>query len=242
MVTSTPARQPSAPSRTAPASTGKTAQRRVRTRVELTAHARRLTAAHGLSGFTIEQLCDEVGISRRTFFNHFASKDDVVVGVALDDEDEALDGYASSRRDPRVLPLSTVFDDLGALVVERVESVGLTRERAVDFRAALDREPRLIGAMMRQGDEQRRRVARSVAAHEGLDESDPRIDVAVTVLTGLVQRAFEQFFFGAGRPDERFDAVLADQLAIARGLFAGTAPPSPLPPHDPSTPSERKAP
>ena len=241
MVTSPPAPRPATPSLPATASTGKTARRRLRTRVELTAHARRLTAEHGLSGFTIEQLCASVGISRRTFFNHFASKEDVVVGVALDDDDEALDGYASSRRDPRLPPLSTVFDDLGALVVDRVESIGLTRERAADFKAALDREPRLIGAMMRQGDEQRRRIVRSVAAHEGLDESDPRIDVAVTVLTGLVQRAFEHFFFGAGRPDERFDAVLRDQLSIARGLFAGSAPPSSLPSLDPIT-SERKAP
>jgi AcrR family transcriptional regulator len=203
--------------------TGKTAQRRTRTRSELTAAARRLTAEHGLAGFTIEELCASVGISRRTFFNHFASKDDVVVGVALDDDDEALDGYASSRRDPRLPTLSTVFDDLGALVVERVENVGLTRGQAADFRAALDREPRLFGAMMRQGDEQRRRIVSAVAAHEGLAEGDPRIDVAVTLLTGLVHRAFERFFFTEGRDDERFEAVLDEHLDIARGLFATSA-------------------
>lgn len=213
--------------------TGKTAQRRTRTRSELTAVARRLTAEHGLSGFTIEELCASVGISRRTFFNHFASKDDVVVGVALDEDDETLDGYASSRRDPRLPPLSTVFDDLGALVVERVENVGLTRGRAADFKAALDREPRLFGAMMRQGDEQRRRLVSAVAAHEGLDEGDPRIDVAVTLLTGLVQRAFERFFFAEGRDDERFEAVLDEHVVIARDLFATSA----ATPRGPLTPS-----
>ncbi|ROS57797.1 TetR/AcrR family transcriptional regulator [Frigoribacterium sp. PhB24] len=223
--------------------TGKTAQRRLRTRFELTAVARRLTAEHGLAGFTIEELCASVGISRRTFFNHFASKDDVVVGIALDDDDEALDGYASSRRDPRLPPLSTVFDDLGALVVDRIESVGLTRGQAADFKAALDREPRLFGAMLRQGDEQRRRIVAAVAAHEGLAEGDPRIDVAVTLLTGLVQRAFELFFFTDGRPDERFDTVLGDQLVIARELFStGAAPPAPtLSSSDPRADHDRKA-
>ena len=224
--------------------TGKTAQRRQRTRCELTAVARRLTAEHGLSGFTLEELCASVGISRRTFFNHFASKEDVVVGVALDDDDEALDGYASSRRDPRLPVLSTVFDDLGALVVERVENVGLTRGQAADFKAALDREPRLFGAMMRQGDEQRRRIVAAVASHEGLDEGDPRIDVAVTLLTGLVQRAFERFFSAEGRADERFDAVLDAQLAIARGLFAASTPSaSPTPAAAPTLPADhdRKA-
>ena len=227
--------------------TGKTAQRRHRTRFDLTAAARRMTAEHGLSGFTLEELCASVGISRRTFFNHFASKEDVVVGVALDDDDEALDAYASSPRDPRLPALATVFDDLGALVVERVENVGLTRGQAADFKAALDREPRLFGAMMRQGDEQRRRVVAAVASHEELDEGDPRIDVAVTLLTGLVQRAFERFFSADGRADERFDAVLDAQLAIARELFAVStaAAPSALPtPPAAPTPSadhDRKA-
>ncbi|MBG6191909.1 AcrR family transcriptional regulator [Arthrobacter sp. CAN_A212] len=33
--------------------------------------ARRLTIDKGLSGFTVEELCEQVGISRRTFFNYF---------------------------------------------------------------------------------------------------------------------------------------------------------------------------
>jgi hypothetical protein len=98
---------------------------------------------------------------------------------------------------------------------------------------------------MRQGDEQRRRIVAAVRAHEGLAEGAPRIDVAVTLLTGLVQRAFELFFFTEGRADERFDAVLGDQLAIARELFsAGAAPPDGPPPpvsSDPRADHDRKA-
>ena len=69
---------------TAPATVpalGKAALRRLRTRSELVGEARRLTAEHGLAGFTIEQLCEAVGISRRTFFNHFASKDALATGL-----------------------------------------------------------------------------------------------------------------------------------------------------------------
>jgi AcrR family transcriptional regulator len=207
------------------ASVSKAALRRLRTRSELVGAARRLTAEHGLAGFTIEQLCDEVGISRRTFFNHFASKDDVVVGVGLDDdEDEALEGYASSRRDPRLPVFSTTLDDLAALVVQRVEHVGLTRERAAEFKAALDREPRLLQAMLTQGDEQQRRVAAAVASHEGVPDDDPRIGVVVAVAGALVQRAMTRFFFDEGPPGLRFDHVLRDQLALARALFSAAPP------------------
>ncbi|WP_083701658.1 TetR/AcrR family transcriptional regulator [Tersicoccus sp. Bi-70] len=52
-----------------------------RTRRNLISRARELTTEHGLLGFTVEQLCEDVGISRRTFFNYFASKDDAVIGT-----------------------------------------------------------------------------------------------------------------------------------------------------------------
>ncbi|MGP4991561.1 TetR/AcrR family transcriptional regulator, partial [Glutamicibacter ardleyensis] len=40
-----------------------------KTRLSITQHARELTAEHGFAGFTVDQLCAGVGISRRTFFN-----------------------------------------------------------------------------------------------------------------------------------------------------------------------------
>ena len=42
--------------------------------------ARRLIIANGLTGFTIEELCEEVGVSRRTFFNYFPSKESAIIG------------------------------------------------------------------------------------------------------------------------------------------------------------------
>lgn len=204
----------------APETIGKTALRRVRVRAELIAEARRRTAADGLAGFTLDELCATVGISRRTFFNHFASKDDVVVGTAIDDDDHALEAYAASSRDPRLLPLETVFDDLSRLIVARIEQVGLTRERAAAFRAVLEREPRLFAAIMRQGDEQKRRVIAAIARHEGLPVDDPRVDAAFTLATALTQRAVEQFFFELDAPSRRFDHVLASWFDLARDLLA----------------------
>src|ERR1700712_2523037 len=56
-------------------------RRQQRTREQLISAARRLTATHGLSGFTVQELSDQVGVSRRTFFNYFASKEDAVLGM-----------------------------------------------------------------------------------------------------------------------------------------------------------------
>jgi AcrR family transcriptional regulator len=222
-----------------PEALGKAALRRARLRGDLVAEARRLTAADGLAGFTIDELCTTVGVSRRTFFNHFASKDDVVIGTAIDDDhdDHALDAYAASSRDPRLPPLSTVFDDLSRLVVARVEQIGLTRDRAAAFRAALEREPRLFAAIMRQGEEQKRRVISAIARHEGLPDDDRRIEAAFTLATSLTQRAVEEFFFDADDETRRFDDVLADWLALARQLFT-----PPTEPTEPTEPTVRTAP
>ena len=50
------------------------------TRRQLTAAARSLARQHGLDGVTVELVCAEVGVSVRTFFNYFASKESAVLG------------------------------------------------------------------------------------------------------------------------------------------------------------------
>ncbi|MDD0857104.1 TetR family transcriptional regulator [Arthrobacter alpinus] len=64
---------------------GLRARKREATRSAITARARALTAQDGLNGFTIEQLCEDVGVSRRTFFNYFPSKEDAIIGHLLDE-------------------------------------------------------------------------------------------------------------------------------------------------------------
>ena len=43
--------------------------------------AAELALQHGLALTTVEMIAERVGISRRTFFNYFASKEDAVLGV-----------------------------------------------------------------------------------------------------------------------------------------------------------------
>ena len=51
-------------------------------------HYRRRAFPHrrrGLNGYTVEEVCERGGISRRTFFNYFPTKEDAIIGHA-DDE------------------------------------------------------------------------------------------------------------------------------------------------------------
>lgn len=62
------------------------------TRRRIIDSATRLVAEHGFEAVTVEQICAEAGISRRTFFNYMESKDEAVLGplpVSLDAETAA---------------------------------------------------------------------------------------------------------------------------------------------------------
>lgn len=47
-----------------------------------------MAGAAGADGVTVDQICAAVGISQRTFFHHFATKEDALLGTDLPDIDE----------------------------------------------------------------------------------------------------------------------------------------------------------
>lgn len=54
-------------------------RKKAATRQSLHEAALRLAMADGLDGVTVEDIADEVGVSRRTFSNYFANKEDAVL-------------------------------------------------------------------------------------------------------------------------------------------------------------------
>lgn len=61
-------------------SMAQSAIRRRATARSIVAGARALAAEHGVDGFTMEQLAERAGVSRRTLFNYFPGKYDAILG------------------------------------------------------------------------------------------------------------------------------------------------------------------
>ncbi|MHB0835296.1 MAG: TetR/AcrR family transcriptional regulator [Corynebacterium aurimucosum] len=55
-------------------------QKRLKTRLRIEDAATLLVDEHGFASVTVEEICEKAGISRRTFFNYFDSKDSAVLG------------------------------------------------------------------------------------------------------------------------------------------------------------------
>lgn len=66
--------------------TGLRERKKAERRTALTAAARELVARDGLDGVTVEAICAAVGVSPRTFFNYYETKEDAVLGVHLGEE------------------------------------------------------------------------------------------------------------------------------------------------------------
>jgi AcrR family transcriptional regulator len=205
--------------------------RRAETTRALIATARRLAAERGLGGFKIEDVCDDVGVSRRTFFNYFASKDDAVLGIPLDRFDPAAVADFVEKGDdgPGLSP--TLLADLATLAAARWGALDIDPRTAADLFRASERDPRLIKRMLELGAEAERFDAMLVEEREGLASGDLRAQLAARLVWGIVHSAADEFLRSAAA--EPFLAVFDRHLAAARELFAsqhGLSTPAPAEP------------
>lgn len=180
----------------------------------LTTVSRRLTAERGLNGFTIEEVCDEVGVSRRTFFNYFPSKDEAVIGIDESEEAQAL-ADAFLARGSRGWP--AVVDDLVELAIEHARQAGFGVAEHADFMAALGREPRLLVRFIDITREREQMLAGLIASREGTTPDDPNaravVQVLGTVLRSAGERVLEQ------RDADDFADALHESLAAIRAVI-----------------------
>ncbi|WP_158597315.1 TetR/AcrR family transcriptional regulator [Microbacterium telephonicum] len=188
-----------------------------RTLVSLT---RRATAAHGLAGFTIDEICAEADISRRTFFNYFASKEDAVLGIPLGtDTDEADAFFVAMRPRTRAGELSAnLVDDYATLIAARWARLEIDRESAAELMAAAAREPQLLPHMLERGRLDQEKDVGLIERREGLAPGDERARVLVQVVVHLAHLAVPLSLEPAH--PEPFPDVLRRLVATASDLFA----------------------
>lgn len=199
------------------ATSGLRERRMAETRAQLTLAARRLTTAHGLSGFTIEELCEQVGVSRRTFFNYFHSKEDAIIGHSDDTlQPNVVEAFlAGGDREGEIGP--RLLDDLAGLAIAEINRIGISPDEAAEFIAAVDKEPQLLRRLLQSGAERERFLTALIEEREGLPAGDRRAEAAVLIFTALVRSSCERFFIPGNTAP--FDSLLYEALGAARAVF-----------------------
>jgi AcrR family transcriptional regulator len=125
------------------APTGLRERKKRERRAALIDAAQTLVLDRGLDEVTVEDICAEVGVSTRTFFNYFASKDDAVLGV---------EEFSPSPEATRVFvaggPTGDLLDDLQALVADLLSHQVMSLDRVHRAIKLVEREHRLLARHM----------------------------------------------------------------------------------------------
>ncbi|MFG2120865.1 TetR/AcrR family transcriptional regulator [Streptomyces sp. NPDC048710] len=160
-----------------------------RTREQLIRQALELFLAQGYGHTTVEQIAEAVDVHPRTFFRHFASKEEVAL-TPISSIDEAFLA-ALEARPGHENPLQAMSGAFRA-VLERVRDGqldGVDGDLHMAMMRLVERTPGLLAEYLRRSEEMEGRLAQIIAAREGVDPADdfrPQFIVAVFKAVGRV--------------------------------------------------------
>lgn len=213
-----------ASSRSAPRlSEGLREQKRRATREAIARASLALSAELGFSHYTVEQVCERVGISRRTFFNYFATKEDAILGMHEDGFPEAaVQNFMDSRpATPAGEVSESLIDDFARFMGDVAAEHPDAKNDFALMMQAIEKDSKLLTLLINHSQRWESRYLELVAARERLDVADPRIVSAVWLITNLWRNvAFE--FYGSGAQEhthQEFVDALRERLDVLRTLL-----------------------
>ena len=164
-----------------PGSAGGNARGRATVRSIETA-AVRLALEQGAAALTVDQICDAAGIKQRTFFNHFRTKEDALLGSALPVIDEQRTREYLTSHDTGVLT--------GALTLVDIPGTGpdeddLATDRLRLLMASPALAERQASRLLPLVDEMRAIIRLKLVTLRSA-EPDERLDDAATTITQIV--------------------------------------------------------
>jgi AcrR family transcriptional regulator len=179
-------------------------------------------AIRGFDDVTVSEVADRVGVSEKTIYNYFSTKEALVLDMA----DESLDRLTRTLRERRpgesltAAVLRALKTDMGAFDDAPDELI----EFVPRFAQMIDGTPTLRAAWLELHDRVAKVVRDEIAAQAEIDPTDPEPMIAGRALAGLVDVAFEsrvRHITAGLRGQTLRNAVNADLERAARLLDVG---------------------
>lgn len=164
---------------------GLRARNRDRTRQALAVAAMELFARQGFSATTVEQITELAGVSPRTFFRYFESKDDVLL---------PLDNPVLASE--LIIQQPAEVSDLGAIRAMYVETAPLYELMADRLRAlslAMASSAALRGRKSDRQQEAESGLAAALAARRGLEQPDHDALLAAAIGFAVLKTAMDEW-------------------------------------------------
>jgi AcrR family transcriptional regulator len=188
-------------------------QHKSRTRQALRAAALELFATHGFDTTTTEEIAEQAGVSVRTFFRYFPTKElvlffgryDFVQSFVAD-----LLGQPESSSDLAAMREAFIASSPG--FADR-------RKALVLYEKAVASSPTLRGQEQDRQVEDVHTIAAAIASRNGLTKPDERSSLLAAVGLLAYRRALGRWLAAPASGD--FAAAVADEYQLLEGLFAG---------------------
>ncbi|WP_045730101.1 TetR/AcrR family transcriptional regulator [Pseudarthrobacter chlorophenolicus] len=195
-------------------------RKRTATRTAITGAARSLTSARGLNGYTVEEVCEAAGISRRTFFNYFPTKEDAIIGHAEDDvpADVIEEFVAGAAGSPAGEISPTLFQDLVTLSLRLAEDMTESEEETRQLIGVVKKEPQLILRIIGVTEQREAQFARDVARREGVAPDHPVVQMAVVLLSTIARKSSMAYFSDGNT--RSYPELLLENISAASLLFS----------------------
>ena len=162
-------------------------RKKVARRLALIDATHALVERDGLEGATVEAICAYAGVSTRTFFNYFESKDDAVLGIAPWALDPSVgDAFAAGG------PTGRLMTDLEYVVTNLLDAPMIGRARIEAAMALARRDPRLLVRMMAWMEQNRGEVEALVRRRLGPDAPPHRLELVGILVMVIVRATFER--------------------------------------------------
>ncbi|MDE2282272.1 MAG: TetR family transcriptional regulator [Actinomycetales bacterium] len=181
---------------------GRRERKRLATHHALRAAALRLGAERGIRDVTVEEIATAADVSVRTFYDHFPSKEDAIIGFDAWRVDQLRDALADRPADEA--PLEALRVVMGQLFHESSGEWPL-RMRAINA------DPALLGRMFVSFIAYERALVEVIAQRTGLDsERDPYPALVTAVATAAFRASMTtaRASGGALDPAATFDAAI----------------------------------
>jgi len=184
-----------------------------RTRAVIQTEATRLFLAKGFEQTTVEEIAARAGISPRTFFRYFTSKEEVVLELVWLQVDRLGERLAKRPADEGLL---------ASLEAALSETTARADELERELLVLLKRTPTLRAGWLAQGWESAQRLRPIVAARLGLPVTELRVALAANTLFAVAETVLDVWAGEGGLFTERMREAL--RAVDAGGLFGGATP------------------
>lgn len=183
---------------------------------ELIDVAQRLFVEQGYENTTIEQIADQAGISKRSFFRYFANKEAVVLAKYDKVGDDLVDALQARPIDePLWLSLRHIFEAFVAYAEDHEKA-----SRAAEIDRIVNSSDSLRGAYLGRLEHIQNRLTEAAADRSHRDGAEPLPDVAPRALVGAAFSAI----YAAGAEMQRCGGSFGDCLDLAMNAISAHSP------------------